>query len=145
MRKCLIYLEFPEKYISQLKKIANTYEFISCPDRTELMKHLPDMEILLIFVGKFEAELLGLAPNLKWIQTITAGVDNLPLKEINDRRIILTNARGVHKIQMAEFAIAAMINFARNFHVMQRNQIKGVWDRSMPQTEIYGKAVGIIA
>ncbi len=144
MRKCLIYLEFPEKYISQLKKIANTYEFISCTDRTELMKHLPDMEILVIFVGKFEAELLGLAPNLKWIQTITAGVDNLPLKEINDRRIILTNARGVHKIQMAEFAIAAMINFARNFHVMQRNQIKGVWDRSMPQTEIYGKAVGII-
>jgi phosphoglycerate dehydrogenase-like enzyme len=144
MRKCLIYLEFPEKYISRLKKIANTYEFISCTDRTELMKHLPDMEILVIFVGKFEAELLGLAPNLKWIQTITAGVDNLPLKEINDRRIILTNARGVHKIQMAEFAIAAMINFARNFHVMQRNQIKGVWDRSMPQTEIYGKAVGII-
>ena len=23
MRKCLIYLEFPEKYIAQLKKIAN--------------------------------------------------------------------------------------------------------------------------
>ena len=118
MRKCLIYLEFPEKYISRLKKIANTYEFISCTDRTELMKHLPDVEILVIFVGKFEAELLELAPNLKWIQTITAGVDNLPLKEINDRRIILTNARGVHKIQMAEFAIAAMINFARNFHYL---------------------------
>jgi len=144
MRKCVIYLEFPEKYISQLEKIANPYEFISCTNKSELMKHLPEMEILVIFVAKFEAELLGLAPNLKWIQAITAGVDNLPLKEINDRRIILTNARGIHKIQMAEFTIAAMINFARNFHLMHRNQIKGVWDRSMPQTEIYGKVVGII-
>jgi phosphoglycerate dehydrogenase-like enzyme len=108
------------------------------------MKHLPDMEILISFITHFDAELLRLAPNLKWIQAITAGVDGLPLKEISDRRIILTNARGVHKIQMAEFAIAAMINFARNFHVMHRNQIKGVWDRSMPQSEIYGKVVGII-
>ena len=144
MRKCVIYLEFPEKYISQLKKIDNHYEFVSCTDKSELMKHLPEMEILVIFVAKFEAELLGLAPNLKWIQAITAGVDNLPLKEINDRRIILTNARGIHKIQMAEFTIAAMINFARNFHLMHRNQIKGVWDRSMPQAEIYGKVAGII-
>jgi D-2-hydroxyacid dehydrogenase (NADP+) len=88
--------------------------------------------------------LLALAPNLKWIQAITAGVDNLPLKEINDRGIILTNTRGIHKIQMAEFAIAAMINFARNFHLMHRNQIKGLWDRSAPQAEIYGKVVGII-
>ena len=88
MRKCVIYLELPEKYISQLKKIASHYEFVSCTDKSELMKHLPEMEILVIFVAKFEAELLGLAPNLKWIQAITAGVDNLPLKEINDRRII---------------------------------------------------------
>jgi len=144
MRKCVVYLELPEKYISQLKKIANHYEFVSCTDKSEVMNHLPEMEILVIFVAKFEAELLGLAPNLKWIQAITAGVDNLPLKEINDRRIILTNARGIHKIQMAEFTIAAMINFARNFHLMHRNQIKGVWDRSMPQAEIYGKVVGII-
>jgi phosphoglycerate dehydrogenase-like enzyme len=144
MRKYVVYLEFPEKYISRLEKIANHYEFISCTDKSELMKHLSDMEILMIFVAKFEAELLGLAPNLKWIQALTAGVDNLPLKEINDRRIILTNTRGIHKIQMAEFTIAAMINFARNFHLMHRNQIKGVWDRSVPQAEIHAKVVGVI-
>ncbi|MEJ2729606.1 MAG: D-2-hydroxyacid dehydrogenase [Deltaproteobacteria bacterium] len=144
MRKCLIYFEFPEDYISQLKKIANHYEFISCTDESVLMQQLPGVEILIIFVARFDAELLALAPNLKWIQAITAGVDNLPLKEINDRGIILTNARGIHKIQMAEFAMAAMINFARNFHLMHRNQIKGLWDRSVPQAEIYGKIVGII-
>ena len=48
MNKCLIYLEYPEKYISQLKKIANHYEFISCKSRAELIKYLPEMEILVI-------------------------------------------------------------------------------------------------
>jgi phosphoglycerate dehydrogenase-like enzyme len=85
-----------------------------------------------------------LAPNLKWIQAITAGVDKLPLNEIKEREIILTNVRGVHKIHMAEYAIAAMINLARNFHVMHRNQLKGKWDRTMPQTEICGQVVGIV-
>jgi phosphoglycerate dehydrogenase-like enzyme len=144
MRKCLIYFEFPEDYISQLKKIANHYEFISCTDKAVLMKNLSGVEILMIFVARFDAEMLALAPGLKWIQAISAGVDNLPLKEINDRGIILTNARGIHKIQMAEFAIAAMINFARSFHLMHRNQIKGLWDRSVPQAEIYGKIVGVV-
>lgn len=144
MKKCLIYFEFPDAYIARLKKIAGQYDFITCTDKSALMSHLPDTEILMTFMGEFDAALLDLAPDLKWIQAIAAGVDHLPLKEIGGRRIILTNTRGVHRIQMAEFAIAAMINFARGFHMMHRNQIKGVWDRSIPQDEIYGKVVGII-
>ena len=144
MKKCLIYFEFPEAYIIQLKQIANQFEFISCSDESELREYLSDMEILFTFMAKFDAKLLALAPNLKWIQAITAGVDNLPLKEIKKRGIILTNVRGVHQIYMAEYAIAAMINMARNFHVMHRNQVKGIWDRAMPQTEIYGQVVGIV-
>jgi len=144
MKKCLIYFEFPEAYIIQLKQIANQFEFISCSDESELREYLSDMEILFTFMAKFDAKLLALAPNLKWIQAITAGVDNLPLKEIKKRGIILTNVRGVHKIHMAEYAIAAMINLARNFHVMHRNQLKAKWDRTMPQTEIYGQVVGIV-
>lgn len=144
MKKCLIYFELPEGYIAQLKQIANQFEFISCSDAPELGQHLADAEILATFTARFDAELLASAPHLKWIQAITAGIDNLPLKEIEERDIILTNTRGIHEIQMAEYAIAAMINLARNFHVMHRNQLKQKWDRTMPQSEIYGQVVGIV-
>jgi phosphoglycerate dehydrogenase-like enzyme len=144
MKKCLIYFELPETYIAQLKRIANQFEFVSCSDASELSEHLADAEILATFVAQFDAKLLASAPSLKWIQAITAGVDNLPLKEIKEREIILTNMRGIHKIQMAEYAIAAMINLARNFHVMHRHQLQEKWDRTMPQAEIYGQVVGIV-
>ena len=144
MKKCLIYFELPEGYIAQLKQIANQFEFISCSDASELGRHLADAEILATFTARFDADLLASAPDLKWIQAITAGIDNLPLKEIGEREIILTNTRGIHEIQMAEYAIAAMINLARNFHVMHRNQLRQKWDRTMPQAEIYGKVVGIV-
>ena len=121
MKKCLIYFELPQTYIAQLKQIANQFEFIHCSNASELGEHITDAEILATFVAQFDANILASATNLKWIQAITAGVDNLPLKEIKERQIILTNTRGIHKIQMAEYAIAAMINLARNFHVMHRN------------------------
>jgi phosphoglycerate dehydrogenase-like enzyme len=144
MKKCLIYFELPEGFIAQLKQIANPFEFISCSDASELDQHLADTEILATFVAPFDAELLASAPRLKWIQAITAGIDHLPLKEIKESEIILTNTRGIHEIQMAEYAIAAMINLARNFHVMHRNQLNQKWDRTMPQSEIYGQVVGIV-
>jgi len=45
---------------------------------------------------------------------------------------------------MSEYAIAAMINLARNFHMMFKNQMNHKWDKSVPQGEIYGSTLGII-
>jgi phosphoglycerate dehydrogenase-like enzyme len=45
---------------------------------------------------------------------------------------------------MAEYAVAAMILLARNFHRMFRNQLGAKWDRTVPQGEIHGKALGIL-
>ena len=91
-----------------------------------------------------DAGLIRLAPRLKWIQALTAGVDFFPLSEIKEQNIILTCGRGIHKIYIAEYAIAAMINLARNFHLMFNNQLKAKWDRSVPQDEIHGRVAGII-
>jgi phosphoglycerate dehydrogenase-like enzyme len=85
-----------------------------------------------------------MAPNLKWIQALTAGVDFLPLSEIEKQGITLTCGRGIHKVHIAEYALAAMINLARNFHLMVRNQLGGKWDRSVAQDEIHGSTAGII-
>ncbi|MBI5550657.1 MAG: D-2-hydroxyacid dehydrogenase [Desulfobacterales bacterium] len=114
-----------------------------CPDKDALFAHLPQAEILMTFM-QCSQKMLDAAPNLKWIQAISAGVDFLPLTEIRRRGILLTCGRGTSTIQMAEYAIAAMINLARNFHIMFRNQVQGQWERRVPQQEIYGATVGIL-
>ena len=48
------------------------------------------------------------ASRLQWIQALTAGVDFFPLTAIKEKGIMLTNGRGIHKIYIAEYAIAAM-------------------------------------
>ena len=144
MNKLTVYFRASEEFMNHLKNFSNNFEIILCKGPDELQPHLPQTEILVTLFNSPEAKMILQAPKLKWIQALTAGVDSLPLNEIKKRKILLTNGRGIHKIYIAEYAIAAMINLARNFHLMFRNQIKGQWDRSIPQNEIYGSTVGIV-
>jgi phosphoglycerate dehydrogenase-like enzyme len=144
MNTLTVYFRPPEEFLTGLSNISGEMEIIVCPKREQLKSCLPRTEILITLFAWPDAEMIRLAPNLKWIQALTAGVDFFPLKEIKNRGIILTCGRGIHKIYMAEYAIAAMINLARNLHLMFRNQLKGNWDRSIPQDETHGRTAGII-
>lgn len=144
MNTLTAYFSPPQEFLSELSNISGDIEVIVCTKREELKSCLPRTEILITLFAWPDAELIRLASNLKWIQALTAGVDFFPLEEIKQQDIILTCGRGIHKIYMAEYAIGAMINLARNLHLMFRNQLKGNWDRSIAQDEIYGRTAGII-
>jgi phosphoglycerate dehydrogenase-like enzyme len=118
-------------------------DWVRCTDSEKLLALLNETEILLPFL-QCDRKMIDAAPQLRWIQAITAGVDFMDLDEIRRRGIILTNGRGIHKIHMAEYAVGAMINLARGFHLMLRNQLQKKWERSVPQEEIHGATVGII-
>jgi len=144
MKTLTVYFRPPEEFLNQLSNIAEEIEINVCPKREELIPCLPRTEIMITLFAWPDAEMIRLAPNLKWIQALTAGVDFFPLDEIKKQGILLTCGRGIHRVYMAEYAIAAMINLARNFHLMSRNQLKGKWDRSVAQDEIHGRTAGII-
>jgi phosphoglycerate dehydrogenase-like enzyme len=143
MTSALINFELPDPYLQQLQQHHPQVEWTRCTDAEKLPTLLKETEILLMFL-ECNRKMVDAAPKLKWIQAISAGVDFMPLEEIRRRGIILTNGRGIHLIHMAEFALAAMINLARGFDIMFRNQLQKKWDRSVPQNEIYGATVGII-
>lgn len=144
MNNLTLYFSPPEGFIDNLHNISDKFSIRVCTDRDELKSGLPDTEILITLFAWPDAETVRLASKLRWIQALTAGVDFLPLNQIREQDIILTCGRGIHKIYIAEYAIAAMINLARNFHLVFRNQLKGKWDRSVTQDEINGKIVGIL-
>ncbi|MDP7416750.1 MAG: NAD(P)-dependent oxidoreductase, partial [Desulfobacterales bacterium] len=144
MNKLIVYFRAPEKFITQLNDISDKLTIVVCTKGDELKSHLPETVILITLFSGLDTKTIRLASRLKWIQALTTGVDFFPLDEIKRQEIILTNGRGIHKINIAEYAIAAMINLARNFHLMFTNQIRGKWDRSLPQDKIHGKIVGIL-
>lgn len=143
MTHVVINFELPDPLLHQMQKNYPQLSIARCTEKQALFEQLPQAQILMTFF-QCSRKMIDAAPGLEWIQAISAGVESLPLEEIRRRGILLTNGRGIHKIHMAEYAIAAMINLARGFHLMMRNQVQKKWERAVPQQEIYGATVGIL-
>jgi phosphoglycerate dehydrogenase-like enzyme len=144
MKKILVDFDPGEGRLEQLRRDCGGCEIVLCTDRALFAEQLRDAEALITFLHPITPEMVENAPKLRWIQALTAGVDMLPLDTLRERGIIVTSGRGIHRIYMTEYAIAMMINLARNLHLIFRNQMEGRWDRSAPQGEIYGCTLGIL-
>lgn len=103
-----------------------------------------DVEILMTSGSEVTPSLFANAPALRWIQVTSAGVDMLPLKVLRDRNILLTNARGVHGVPMAEQIFGMMLSFSRNLHGYWRNQKAHQWKRNHPVGELFQKELLIV-
>lgn len=93
-------------------------------------QHWAQVEILLTFLGtEVTPEFLNQAPNLRWVQAFVAGVDRLPLAELKNRGIILTNVSGTHGQSMSEQAFTYMLAFSRLLPRFLLAQRRHDWDR----------------
>ncbi|MBB6732438.1 D-2-hydroxyacid dehydrogenase [Cohnella zeiphila] len=81
---------------------------------------------------------------LRWVQTGSAGVDNVPLTELEKLGVTVTTASGVHPGPMAETAFAMLLSFTRNLHLSVRKQTERKWERFENYGELRGRTIGIV-
>ena len=106
---------------------------------------LADAEILLAFGQTDLAPLLPRAPKLRWVQSLTAGVDGfIACDAFRDSDILLTNVRGIHGIPIAEHVLGMMLASSRRLFVAHDQQGKHQWKNLKGIDEIYGKTAAII-
>ncbi len=84
-----------------------------------------------------------LTDSLKWIQSVSAGVDQFPLETLSERRVVLTSARGVHGPQVAEHAFALLLAMTRGVGISMRDAATETW-KARTGEELAGKTIGIL-
>ena len=84
-----------------------------------------------------------MAPRVRWVHSCSAGLDGVLFPELAASPVPLTNARGVFSEILGEFAIGAVLFFAKDFRRLVRSQMAGVWDE-FDTVEIHGQSVGIV-
>jgi D-2-hydroxyacid dehydrogenase (NADP+) len=87
---------------------------------------------------------LELFPNLKWIQLLTAGYDPVDVDYIHQRNIVLTNAKDVFSIQIAEDVISKILYFNKNIKAYAKQMENGLWKHHKVDYEISLSTIGII-
>ncbi len=83
-------------------------------------------------------------PYLKWIHSITAGLDHIICPEImNNREIVLTNAKGIYSSSLAEYSLGICLYFNKQIPRLLKNQQERKWDQFI-MNELRGKTLGIV-
>lgn len=81
--------------------------------------------------------------NVRWIHTLAAGVESLPFDLLRRSDVVITNSRGLYADALGEFAIAAMLWFAKDLRRMIRNQHERRWE-PYDVERLEGRTAGII-
>src|SRR5690349_7307586 len=66
--------------------------------------------------------------HVRWIHTLAAGVESLPFDLLQRSDVVVTNSRGLYADALGEFAIAAMLWFAKDLRRLMRNQQRQTWE-----------------
>lgn len=96
-----------------------------------------DAEILLVLKDDFQYN-----EKVKFIQTISAGVDHIDFSRIGKNTIICSNA-GAYAISVAEHVFALLLTATKNIIERNAEMKKGIFN-SEQTTLLYNKTLGII-
>ena len=142
----LLVMEHPKaSYLDALRKLPAAVTVVVGDDLRFLEETASRADAIL--VGMSKASLLRAifpkATRLRWVHSLSAGVENTLFPELATSPVTLTNGRGVFKRSLAEFAIAAALYFAKDLRRMVRNQEAGLWTQ-FDVEELHGKTMGIV-
>jgi phosphoglycerate dehydrogenase-like enzyme len=87
-------------------------------------------------------DVLSLAPDLRWIQAIGAGIDHYRGAVLDDR-VVVTNASGVAAGPMAEFIVGRLLAVWKGFDLLSELQAKHEWRPAFGRV-FAGATVGLV-
>ncbi len=139
----------PEE-IRQLEAISGGAQVVDrrCRSQAEMIEAgAGGFDILFSF--RAPDELIRKAPNLKWVQFLSAGADHVMKGELKARsNVLITNASGIHSTPIAEYTIGSMMAWSHGLHVTMRAQMRREWKRNWDFMDsvdsLRGKTLGVI-
>ncbi|HUC63292.1 MAG TPA: D-2-hydroxyacid dehydrogenase [Alphaproteobacteria bacterium] len=150
MTRLLILLTLPEpvrlKYLNRIRASFPALEVTLVDHASKLEPLIPEADILVTFGPMLidrAGAIFAAAKNLKWVQALGTGVDNIADIPTLRPDVIVTNLRGLHGSAVSEAAIAAMLALGRDIPRSVRAQERHAWER-WPTRLLDGKTAGIL-
>ena len=133
------------KHLKLLERLPHTVRLVATADDAHAIATAPDADVIVCDMGRGELlkAMLPQAVKLRWIHSVSAGVESLLFPELVDHPATLTNGRGAYKRSLAEFVIAGAMYFAKNMPRMLADQKAHKWEQFYME-ELHGTTMGIV-
>jgi phosphoglycerate dehydrogenase-like enzyme len=118
------------------------YDIVALPpDKKPDTQQLANAEVLLAMSAP--PGLIGEMRKLRWVQSLTVGVDHWLERQDLTPQHLLTAARGTHRVQMPENILGAIFHITKNYMAAALQQRDSKWVRRVSEP-IAGKTLGIL-
>jgi phosphoglycerate dehydrogenase-like enzyme len=151
MPRVLITTPFPEAMVQLFKKLvgeAVEVDFVTTPAEDEFLQKIAGADILVNGFRKIDAATLDKAPQVKFIQQIGVGYNNLDLALLRERGILAANTPGVNAESVAEHTILLMLALLKRFeesvNITRANKWSTIKILQGGVTELGAATVGLI-
>ncbi|MBD1379673.1 D-2-hydroxyacid dehydrogenase [Metabacillus arenae] len=142
--KILSTVRLPDHDKERLSKKYPQCTFVFDQKINKAVEYLKEAEILLTYGEDLNEEHVYSASDLKWIMVASAGLEKMPFSALQEKNVLVTNARGIHKIPMAEYTLAMMLQVSRQAKVLSKNEAEQNWTRKVEMVELFGKTIVVL-
>lgn len=134
-----------EENIPFLAELRGAATIVVGDSAGEFAKPAAAADIILNWSGSLALlrEVFLMSRRVRWVHSRSAGLEQVLFPELLASDVILTNGSGVFSPSLGEFALAAILYFAKDFRRMIRNQIAGIWE-PFDVTMVSGQTLGVI-
>jgi len=141
----LVLADPAEPQLAMLEKQLAGVKFISGNSAEAFEQAAAHASVLFNWSGSLDLfrKVFGMCPNLRWVHSRSVGLERTLFPELMESPVTLTNGTGVFSASLGEFALAAILYFAKDFRRMVRNQQAGAW-KAFDVLPVSGQTVGII-
>ncbi len=138
----------PRAHVDALAARFPEVRFVAPADRAEAVRALADAEVVLGWAARRED--FAAAKKLRWVHVTAAGVGPQLFPEFVASDVVLTNARGLHAVSMAEHTLGVILMFGRKLHLARDAQREARWTQVEQFTEappfdmLPGRTLGLV-
>ncbi len=133
-----------EFFFDHLEGHTITYYDTKTTDENEMIKRAKDAEILIIANNPVSKNVFKQCNNLKMVSVAFIGVDHIPMDYLEERNIIVSNAKNYCMHAVSELAISLTLNILRNIKACDQKIRTGGDKTGLIGNELYDKTFGIV-
>lgn len=140
--KVLFTVKYNEEKLNMVKDLG--YDVIYKSEKIiENTEEINNADVLVTY-DSFSRLDINQMKNLKYIQTTSVGIDQLPKQEIVEREIMVSNNRGGYSIPIGEWIVKSILDIYKNTVSFYKNQKNKVWQPDFTTKEVSGIRVGFL-
>ncbi|WP_123043053.1 D-2-hydroxyacid dehydrogenase [Cohnella candidum] len=144
MKTILCLHSLPEDQRELIRREASDCRIIFSPDEPAEERDYREAEIVFGWDRRAKEFLLQGDAKLRWMQSGSSGIDSYPLKQLEDRGVILTDASGVHARSVSETVLAMMLGLSRGIAAAMENKPDGRWESPATMAEMNGSTAAVV-